>query len=367
MSELDDLLAQARDADPGDRIKLRDSIAAHGDAAIDAMIDWVGDQRLAAFAIRVLERIGMQSPHRSAVVDVLAAVDGTELSSHVLADLEGALASLGVGARSARTPRGASATSSARPPGIPGTPGRGYWVMRTSPWDRPFLWAEAQEGRLRQGWGRFEDQNLEVIATAIRRGDRLSDTQAEARRALRMLTSWEGGMRVGDVVVAPNMPEYGRLSVFRVIDSYVWSPTPPRQFSEQFGHVLPVEPLATDVNRWGPDVSDGLRAILGVQTRLYNISGYGGDVERLIGGDVPTDRRGDIWTEAEYETLFGQFPPDGPRPTDAQVDALVLEFGRTRDAISWQWADGAAHVQGGSASTTSEPLRAWLDGREFRR
>jgi len=158
--------------------------------------------------------------------------------------------------------------------------------MRTSPWERPYIWAEAQAGRLRQGWGTQEDQNLEVIAATLRRGDTLSESQREARRALRMLTSWEHGMRFGDVVVAPNLPEYGRLSIAQVTGSYEWAPASPLRFGERFGHVLPVEWLVTDIDRRGPDVSDSLRSVLGVQTRLYSISGYGGDVERLLGGET---------------------------------------------------------------------------------
>ena len=178
-----------------------------------------------------------------------------------------------------------------------------------------------------------------------------------------MLTSWEHGMRVGDVVVAPNLPDHGRLSIARVRGSYEWAPASPLRFGERFGHVLPVEMLITDIDRRGPDVSDGLRSVLGVQTRLYSISGYGGDVEHLIGREASADRWGELWTEAEYEYLFGRFPPDGPRPTDGDVEMVAIELGRTPDAIGWQWADGAAYCGGRSASTASEPLKAWLDSR----
>lgn len=360
MSELDDLLTQAREADPGDRITLRDSIAAHGEVAIDAMTDWLGDPLLAAFAIRVLDRVGRDPGQRPAVLRALNAVDRSDLPPHLAGDLDRTLAVLGATATVARQ-GGSGGTRSSRPPGTPGQPGRSYWVMRTSPWERPFIWSEAQGGRLRQGWGVADEQDLEVIAATLRRGEALTDLQREARRALRMLASWDNGIRSGDVVVAPNLPEYGRLSIFRVTGSYEWAPVPPRRFGERFGHVLPVELLAGDINRYGPEVSDGLRAILGVQTRLYNITGYGGDVERLLGGEPSTDRWGELWTEAEYKTLFGRFPPDGARPSEADVDALAAELGRTHDAISWQWGDGAAYVRGASASTTSEPLKAWLD------
>lgn len=362
MSELDDLLTEAREADPGDRIILRDPIAAHGELAIDAMTDWLGDPRLAAFAIRVLERIGRKAEERPTVVDVLVAVDRTELSPLLIGDLDRTLAALGIPAIKQARQAGPPGGGLRRAPGMPGVPGRGYWVMRTSPWERPYIWSEATSGRLRQGWGWDDTQNLDVIAEAIRRGEELNDVQKLAWRARRMRTSADDGMRVGDTVVAPNLPEWGRLSVFRLSGSYTWAPRENGQI-DRFGHVLPVELLEADIDRRGPEVSDGLRSMLGVQTRLYNISGYGGDVERLLGGEPSTDRWGELWTEAEYERLFGRFPPEGPRPSDEEVDALAAELGRTSDAISWQWGDGASYSQGGSASTTSEPLKAWLDRR----
>jgi hypothetical protein len=53
------LLADAKGADPSHRIDLRDSIAAHGAAAIEAVSPWLRDPVLAAFAIRVIARAGL--------------------------------------------------------------------------------------------------------------------------------------------------------------------------------------------------------------------------------------------------------------------------------------------------------------------
>ncbi len=288
------------------RIELRDAIAAHGEMAIDAMTDWLGDERLAAFAIRVLERIGRNPATRNAVLGVFGTVDREELPSHLAGDVDGALAALG---RPKSAPRaGSRAPVSARPMGTPGLAGRGYWVMRTSPWERPYIWAEAQRGRLRQGWGWNPEMNLDVVAEVVRRGGELSDEQRMTWRSRRMRTSAHDGMRLGDVVVAPNLPEWGRLSVFRVTGSYQYAMDAPRRFNERFGHILPVEFLAVDLDRRLPIVTDGLRAMLRVQTRLYNISSYGGDVERLIGNDIAPietgDRWGELWTERDYEILF---------------------------------------------------------------
>jgi hypothetical protein len=356
------VLAAARDASPDRRIELRDEIAAHGEAAVDAMSDSLSDHRLAAFAIRVLERIGREPQHTSSVVGTLTAIDREELPDHLARDVDQSLSRLGwrpPAARS-RAVRGAD-----RPVGSRGVAGRGYWVMRTSPWERPYIWAEAQRGRLRQGWGWNAEMNLELIAEVVRRGGELSDEQRMAWRSRRMRTSAPDGMRVGDLIVAPNLPEWGRLSVFRVSGWYEYSLDNPRRFDERFGHVLPVELVLGDVDRRSPRVSDGIRAMLRPQTRLYNISGYGGDVERLIGHDTsPTatgDRWGELWTERDYASLFGRFPPTGERPSDEEITALAAELGRSCDAIAWQWADGKAYCAGASASTTSDALKAWLD------
>ena len=71
--------------------------------------------------------------------------------------------------------------------------------MRTSQWERPFVWAEAQQGRLRQGWGWTDEMNLEVIAEVRRSGGQLSEDQQMSVRSRRMRTSEPDGMRVGDI------------------------------------------------------------------------------------------------------------------------------------------------------------------------
>ena len=286
LADLDAALDAARDADPGTRIELRDAIAAHGEDAIDAMTDWLGDPRLAAFALRVLARISRDEASREAVVAHLRAVDRDELDPPVIRDLDATLASLGAtrgrpAARSTGSGTGGRTAAQARTVGLPGAAGRKYWVMRTSPWQRSFIWAEAQRGCLRQGWGWDESQNLDVIAEAVRRGVELNEEQLLARRARRMRSAERGGVRLGDVVVAPNLPEWGYLSVFRVAGSYTWDPVD-SGVQDRFGHVLPVELLAQRVNRRSPVVSDALRAMLRPQTRLYSIDNVGGDVEQVI-------------------------------------------------------------------------------------
>jgi hypothetical protein len=95
MAKLDALLEEAKKADPGDRIRFRDPIASHGLEAIPHMEGWLGEPRLGAFAVRVLERIGAEPPNRGAVVRTLNQARGGELSEPVRNDIEMALVRLG--------------------------------------------------------------------------------------------------------------------------------------------------------------------------------------------------------------------------------------------------------------------------------
>ncbi len=57
--ELAALLEEAHSAPPDRRIEWRDRIAAHGASAIDGIRPWLADDVLAAFAVRVIERVGV--------------------------------------------------------------------------------------------------------------------------------------------------------------------------------------------------------------------------------------------------------------------------------------------------------------------
>ena len=67
------LIARAELADPADRIDLRDPIAAHGAAAIEAVTPWLKVPSMAAFAIRVIARAGLGGDREAAQAALRAA------------------------------------------------------------------------------------------------------------------------------------------------------------------------------------------------------------------------------------------------------------------------------------------------------
>jgi hypothetical protein len=83
------LLARAEGADPAHRIDLRDPIAAHGAAAIEAVIPWLKDASLAAFAIRVIARVGLDGEREAAQTALRSA--RRKMDSRLRADADWAL------------------------------------------------------------------------------------------------------------------------------------------------------------------------------------------------------------------------------------------------------------------------------------
>lgn len=93
--DLGTLLKRAAAASPNDRIGFRQPIAAHGAAAVPMMAQWLSDQRLGAFAVRVLEVIAAQGVRKDAVA-ALAEGRWSAGSEGIRSDVENALAGLGV-------------------------------------------------------------------------------------------------------------------------------------------------------------------------------------------------------------------------------------------------------------------------------
>jgi hypothetical protein len=96
VENLDQLLRDAAAADGMSRIEYRDRIAAFGVKAIARLEPWLADPRLAAFAVRTIERAAALA---DAAVQARAALERADASAFARDDVEAALARLGGRAR----------------------------------------------------------------------------------------------------------------------------------------------------------------------------------------------------------------------------------------------------------------------------
>jgi Restriction endonuclease len=181
---------------------------------------------------------------------------------------------------------------------------RRYWAIRTDKENKSLLLGELCAGRLRQGWGYDPSQNLRLVQDEIARGgawwDRLTEKQKEVLLHLKMLSAAHGGVKIGDWILVPNLPDYGAFVIAEVTGDYQFEPldlvgdTDVNGLATDYAHVLPVR-LITDrgINRYAEHVDARIRSTLRTPMRMWNVDGYRDEIERLVnqyksGGDFAT-------------------------------------------------------------------------------
>jgi hypothetical protein len=108
------------------------------------------------------------------------------------------------------------------------TPDRRYWAIRSDKNNIPLLFAELQQGRLRQGWGYVANQDLRLLQTEIDKGGSwwagMTQAQKDALANLRMFSKSNDSIQLNDIVIIPNLPEYGLFCVAEVNGEYTYDP-----------------------------------------------------------------------------------------------------------------------------------------------
>ena len=217
------------------------------------------------------------------------------------------------------------------------------WAMRISPEEehRRFLLHELYAGRLRQGWGSHESQDLRRIEGLWATGDQLSEEQQGAARHWRMGNGpGNDYMQVGDLVAVPNVPNYGLFTICQITGDYYFEIA--EQFGD-FGHVRPVEILTPNgVANDHHLVHAGLRRSFRARQRLWNINAHcdtlntilqaGLAPEVLTSGTTPVGRVESVVSELITEPLvlmadrLGRALPESVRAEEWEpVLRLALE------------------------------------------
>lgn len=172
-----------------------------------------------------------------------------------------------------------------------------YWAMRTSKRKVDFIFEELKKGRLRQGWGRSDDLNLNVIKELLAKGKSLNEDQKKVwSKQKKMHPEVDDGIQKGDYILLPNLPKIGQWSIAKVMGGYSFEIDPT---SGNYGHILKVQ-LLNHNNPIDPKsefVSQSLRNTTSCQLRLWNIKKYKKDMRRLI-------------SKVKYEELLNQVTND---------------------------------------------------------
>ncbi|MTI15911.1 hypothetical protein E1162_01510 [Rhodobacteraceae bacterium RKSG542] len=152
-----------------------------------------------------------------------------------------------------------------------------YWASRTSRGHNDYFWSELQEGRLRQGWGYDQSQDLRQVAKLDVKDQ--SAVQRETFRHRHMLGK-EGGWQNGDIVLVPNMPEQGMFALVKVTGPYRFQID---HKDHDFGHIREVELLTKQgVANTNPYVDSELRSTLRNAGRAWEIRGRDAAIMRIL-------------------------------------------------------------------------------------
>ena len=129
-----------------------------------------------------------------------------------------------------------------------------YYLIRTSDEDKEWLWHEAEQGRLRQGWGVTNTELPSGEHTPEKMNDwceryrqraqeywheEVSQEQAQSRYSiLRPMTE----IQAGDMIVIPKMPNWGCFCIAKATGTYHFD-TGQRKAPEgdDFRHIIPIE------------------------------------------------------------------------------------------------------------------------------
>ena len=168
-----------------------------------------------------------------------------------------------------------------------------YWAIRTDKRNMALLFSELKRGRLRQGWGYDQSQDLTLIQRQIAKGGswwkRLSEEQEEALPNLRMLGVGDDSIKIGDKLLLPNLPDFQCFCIAVVTGGYSFETLtfppdkPAAAQDEDYGHVLQVQLLTPDgIHKYNVEVHADIRSTMRTPMRMWNLDPYADQIEHLI-------------------------------------------------------------------------------------
>jgi hypothetical protein len=148
---------------------------------------------------------------------------------------------------------------------------KNYWCYRVDTSKIKFFTNELNEGRLRQGWGWDEAQDL--------RNFKLDEGAGRNRPMFNKV-------KKGDILLIPQVPNWGEVAL--VVATEDWNKGYVFEIDQtlgDYGHIFPAKYLKK-FSRNNENVTGNLRSTLKNPSRFWNINHYSDDVEILLSSQV---------------------------------------------------------------------------------
>lgn len=144
---------------------------------------------------------------------------------------------------------------------------RNYWGYRIDTARNKFFMDELNMGRLRQGWGYDERQNLRNL-----------QLDEGASRNLPMFKK----VKKGDILLIPQLPSWDQVAIVEATED--WSTGYEFKIDKKYGdygHIFPAKYIKS-FTRSNENVSGNLRSTLRNPSRFWNINHCQDDINRLL-------------------------------------------------------------------------------------
>lgn len=200
---------------------------------------------------------------------------------------------------------------------------RNYWGFRVNSKNATvaqFLREELRKGRLRQGWGYNEEQNL-----------RLNPVDPGARRNLGMYNK----VKKGDYILIPHMPDWNSVTIAEAIDD--WNKGYDFSIDKRFhdyGHIFPVS-VIVDFSK-SISLDSSIVSSLKNYGRFWNMNQCGENIDQLSKQDPKLLRN-----SANADVRFQHAAIDAFNETFSQdkfADSLYNKLSHSLNASEWEYA-----------------------------
>lgn len=198
---------------------------------------------------------------------------------------------------------------------------KNYWCYRVDTSKIKFFVSELNEGRLRQGWGWDERQDL--------RNFKLDEGAGRNRPMFNRV-------KKGDILLIPQLPNWGEVALVEATED--WNVGYKFEIDQKlgdYGHIFSAKYLKK-FTRNNEKVTGNLRSTLKNPSRFWNINHYADDVDLLLNSEVSDLSKrqdhnsrlensiGNVFNEVFDETVFA----------DKLYDKLTEQFTREE----WEFA-----------------------------
>lgn len=222
---------------------------------------------------------------------------------------------------------------------------RRFWAIRTDKNNSKLLFSELVRGRMRQGWGYDDTQDLRIIQREIDQGgkwwERLTEEQKEALPHLRMLSDAEDSIQMGDILLLPNLPQPNLFCFAEVVGQYYFEMLPldeetdVNELGRDYGHILSVKLITKEgIEKYNNHVHADIRSTLRTPMRMWNLDAYAQHIEALLslhhdGEDLVTPSSGSARLNIAWENAMSQ-------AKKVLCDSLAIQLDSKFQASEWE-------------------------------